>query len=115
MTKNSVLYKQRERPIQGVYLIKEGEVAYEFKHEVVKPDYSKNSWSNPNVLLNNLDKTAQRKEIAYFTNNEMIGFEEILRRRLLKILMTELLEGEGNDYFKTKEQKTNELFEDRTL
>jgi hypothetical protein len=45
----------------------------------------------------------------------MIGFEEILRRRLLKILKTELLEGDGNDYFKSNEEKTDQLFSDRTL
>ena len=47
-----------------------------------------------------MDKKILRKEIALFTNNEIVGFEEILRKRLLAILKQEFIEGEGNDYFK---------------
>ena len=54
--KGAVLYRQHDKPIHGVYLIKEGEVAYEIKHEVIKPDYSKNSWLNPSVMDNTLNR-----------------------------------------------------------
>jgi len=67
-------------------------VAYEIRHEVVKPDSSlNNSWLNPNVLHNNMNRGVQHREIALFTTNELVGFEEILRRRLLNILKKELL------------------------
>ena len=45
--KGSVLFRQKDVPINGVYLIKEGEVAYEIVHEIIKPDYSEKSWLNP--------------------------------------------------------------------
>ena len=116
LPKGSVLFRQRDTNIQGVYLIKEGEVAYEIKHEVVKPDYTKNSsWTNPTVLQNNLDRKNLRREIALFTNYDIIGYEEILRKRMLGILRTEFVEGEGNDYFKRHEEKTDQLFSDSTL
>ena len=115
LPKNSVLYRQKDMPINGVYMIKEGEVAYEIKHDVLKPDYSKNSWLGPTVLNNSLDRTTQRREIALFTNNEIIGFEEILRKRMLNLLKKEFLDGEGNDYFKDRTEKTDELFSDHTL
>lgn len=54
--KGANLWKQGDNPINGAYLIKTGEVAYEIKHGVIKPDYSQNSWLNPAVLKNNLDK-----------------------------------------------------------
>ena len=58
-------------------------MAYEIKHEVIKPDYSKNSWLNPSVMGNALNRKTQHREVALFTNNEIIGFEEIFRKRLL--------------------------------
>ena len=101
-------------PINGVYLIKEGEVAYEITHEIIKPDYSESSWLNPRILGNDLNKKSEKREIALFTNNEMIGFEEILRKRMLNLLKKEFLEGEGNDYFKNQPNRANELFNDST-
>ena len=64
---------------------------------------------------NNLDKKSQRREVALSTNNEMIGFEEIFRSRLLKLLKKEFLDAEGNDFFKKRPDKATELFSDQTL
>ena len=66
------------------------------------------------MLGNDLNKKSERREIALFTNNEIIGFEEILRKRMLNLLKKEFLEGEGNDYFKNQPNKTDELFHDMT-
>lgn len=64
---------------------------------------------------NSLNRKLQRREVALFTNNEIIGFEEIFRKRLLSLLKKEFLDGEGNDYFKNRPDKTTQLFADKTL
>ena len=82
---------------------------------MIKPDYSQNSWLNPTVMGNNLDKKSQHREVALFTCNEIIGFEEIFRNRLLKLLKKEFLDAKVNDYFKNRPDKATELFADQTL
>ena len=64
---------------------------------------------------NALNRKTQHREIALFTKNEIIGFEEIFRKRLLQLLKKEFLEGDGNDYFKNRPEKATELFADNTL
>lgn len=86
LPKHSVLYKQRDEPVDGVYLIQEGEIVYEIQHEYTRPDYAKNSWLNPSVLENGMNKVKEKKQIATFGKNDIVGFEEILRKRILSIL-----------------------------
>ena len=80
--KNSNLYKEGDQPIDGVYLIKEGHVGYQIKHKVTRKIETKSKWVNPRILLNNQDKQTERKVIAQFSVNEIIGYEELFRQRI---------------------------------
>ena len=57
---------------------------YKVEHEVKQPDYTKNSWLSSRLLNNGLNLVSEQREIAAFSINEIIGFEEILSRRMLE-------------------------------
>ena len=82
--KSTVIFKQGDR-IDGIFFIAEGELHYQAKQEVYKPELGNSNWINPKVLNNNLNKRIDNRIIAEFSLNEIVGFEEIMRQKVLDI------------------------------
>ena len=110
LIRNQVIFKQGDENLSGIYFIQSGEIIYEMRQEVEKEggnaslletdeDIKQNMksvktglWTQPGVLKNSLSKQIETKQVAIFAKNELIGFEEILRRRMLELLKQEFLE-----------------------
>ncbi len=52
------------------------------------------------------------RTIAEFSLNEIVGFEELMRQKLLDLLKLEWLENDDNNMLRNKEEKMEELFTD---
>ena len=78
----------------------------------MKPDYSDGSWINPNVMNNDLDKTSVQREVALFVDDQIIGFEEIIKKILVEMQkLDEQKERKWNFLFK-KEDTSGLLYGD---
>ena len=110
-TKNSVIFKQGDS-IDGIYFIGEGELLYQARQEVYKPEVAKSNWINPIVLNNNQNKRMDNRTIAEFSLNEIVGFEEIMRQKVLDQLKKEWMEDEANRHVRNREEKMEAMFTD---
>ena len=54
------------------------------------------NWINPKVLDNNQNKVIDNRTIAEFSLNEIVGFEEIMRQKVLDMLKLEWLDDNAN-------------------
>ena len=109
--KNSVIFRQGDS-VDGIYFIGEGELLYQARQEVYKPEVATSSWINPKVLNNNQNKRIDIRTIAEFSLNEIVGFEEIMRQKVLEMLKKDWMEDEGNRMVRNREATMEELFTD---
>ena len=56
---------------------------YQAKAEVYSNDFGKSNWISPEILHNNQNKTVSTRIIAEFSLNEIVGFEEVMRQKIL--------------------------------
>ena len=110
-TKNHVLFKQGDS-IDGIYFISEGELVYQVRQEVYNPEMITGNWINPIILNNNQNKHMDTRAIAEFSLNEVVGFEEAMRSKILEEMAKEWEEDEINQRMPDKDQKMAELFTD---
>ena len=96
MPKRTVLFKQGDTPVDGIYLIKKGRVGYQVRQEVTRKLETKSKWVNPAILKNNQNKGMEKRIITEFSTNEIVGFEELFRQRLLELLRYEFVHEDSN-------------------
>ena len=83
LPKGTFLFKQDE-PIDGIYLIGDGAVLYSARQEVLNTSFDNGGWLHPEVLQNASNTEIERKKLAEFSLNEIAGFEEFMRAKLLE-------------------------------
>ena len=66
-------------------------------------EFGKSNWISPEVLHNNQNKTVRTRTIAEFSINEIIGFEEAMRQKVLEELRYEWGLDPNNNHYRDKE------------
>ena len=99
MPKNEILFKQGDHPVDGIYLIKEGSVGYQIRQEVTRKYDTNSKWVNPGMLQNNQNVRMEKRIIAEFSSNEVVGFEELFRQRILEALKYEFVSNDIKDEY----------------
>ena len=97
-----MLFKQGDS-IDGIYFISEGELVYQIRQEVYNPEMITGNWINPIILNNNQNKHMDTRAIAEFSLNEVVGFEEAMRSKILEEMAKEWEEDEINQRIPDKD------------
>jgi hypothetical protein len=76
------LFKEGES-VDGVHLIKSGEVVYEkviYENDTNVPS---TKWTQPRLFIGGHFQKAHKLQIALISGDEVLGYEEVLRHTLL--------------------------------
>ena len=84
LLRGSAVYKQGEK-VDGCFLIVAGRIIYKRKMQVPALDQKPrdNQWLNSANLMRDPRRCVQERQVAVFSEFEVIGFEEMLRCILL--------------------------------
>ena len=112
--KNSVIFRQGDI-IDGIYLISEGELIYQVKQEVHNTDFVKSDWLQPRLQNGGQSKRVDNRTIAQFAVNEIVGFEEFLKSKILTTEKNAWIANQDIIQIKDREIAIERLFTDPTL